>query len=181
MKSIFTLISTLFDRILFTLCFIAGVQLPEFIQQYGQRLSGHLNEAKRHIEQFQFIANVQYDGSLSKLVDTYLVNSDDAIKQTGELVNSLLERQSLLQNNMAGLKDSNYINRIINFFKNLDTEMAQATLQQYVLAIPIEIFALITGLVFAIAIISAKATAVYCCKKCGHAIANKMKSNRKVI
>ena len=39
------ILSTLFDRCLFTLTFILGLQLPEFIQQYSQRLSGHLNEA----------------------------------------------------------------------------------------------------------------------------------------
>lgn len=178
MTSIYTLFSTLFDRVLFTVCFIAGVQLPEFIQQYGQRLSGHLNEARRHLEQFQYIANVQYEGSLSKLVDNYLANNDEAIQQTGELVTSLQEREALLQTNMLGLQDSNYVNRILNFFEHLDTEMAQATFQQYVLAIPIEVNALITGLVVALIVILTKATTVYCCKKCGHAIAKKVKGNK---
>lgn len=51
------LITTLFDRILFTVSFILGVQAPEFMQQYIQRLSGHLDEAKHQLQQFQLIAD----------------------------------------------------------------------------------------------------------------------------
>ena len=46
------LFTQLFDRILFTLSFILGVQIPEFMQQYTQRLSGHFDEANYQLSQF---------------------------------------------------------------------------------------------------------------------------------
>lgn len=85
----FKLIGRFIDRILFTICFVIGVQAPEFIQQYIQRLSGHLNEVEYQLKQFQTIADIQFKGDLTALIHRYQANSDPAIHQTGDVVANL--------------------------------------------------------------------------------------------
>ncbi len=141
---------------LFTLCFIAGVQLPEFIQQYSQRLSGHLNEAQHHLTQFQVIADVQFNGDLSELINRYQQNSDPAIIQTGQLVNNLTVRIDELAVAFSQLQQESYWQRIVYFVQEMNIEMAQATAQQFVLAIPLTFNALVTGALFAFSILTIK-------------------------
>ncbi len=155
------MITTLFDRVLFTLCFLIGVQLPEFVQQYSQRLSGHLNEAQHQLQQFQFIADTQYQGSLVTLIKRYQENSDLAIQQTGQLVNNLSIRITELDFSLNQLQQNNYWQRIYYFVTDMNIEMAQATAKQYILAIPLEMNALITGVLFAVFVLITKALIVF--------------------
>lgn len=155
-KTLLLMLSRMIDRIIFTFCFILGVQVPEFIQQYSQRLSGHLNEAKHHLQQFQFIADTQYQGDLPSLIINYQDNSDKAIKQTGELVESLIARVEVFSSEIRQLEQTNYIDRVLYFFKQLDPEMTYATAKQFSLAIPLTPSALLTGITFALAIIITK-------------------------
>jgi len=46
----------LLDRLLCVVGAVLFSQLPEFIQQYLQRLGGHLDEARRQLEQFRAVA-----------------------------------------------------------------------------------------------------------------------------
>ncbi len=55
-----TLINNIIDRCFFTVTFILGVQLPEFMQQYQQRLGGHLAEAQSQLAQFEVIAQQHF-------------------------------------------------------------------------------------------------------------------------
>ena len=142
----------IFDKCVFTLTFIIGVQLPEFMQQYIQRLSGHLNEASFQLQQFQYIANSQYQGSLLALIEKYQANSDRAIQQTGDLISNLLQRTQYLELQLSQLQQGEYLERLLYFIREVDLELAKATLEQFQLAIPLEPNALVTGLCFALAI-----------------------------
>ena len=46
----------LIDRLLCVVGAVLCSQLPEFIQQYLQRLGGHLDEARRQLDQFREVA-----------------------------------------------------------------------------------------------------------------------------
>jgi hypothetical protein len=145
--------TSIIDRIIFTLSFIAGVQAPEFIQQYAQRLSGHLDEAKFQLSQFQTIADIQFQGNLSTLISRYQTNSDIAIQETGKIVSSTVERISNFENQVSQLQQNDYLNRLYYFASEVDVSMAKATLQNFKLAIPLEPEALITGGVFAFTLV----------------------------
>ena len=133
------------------------MQLPEFVQQYSQRLSGHLNEALQHLQQFQFIADSQSQGSLTELIQRYLSNSDPVIVQTGQLINTLTARIAELDSSVNFLQQSNYWQRLYYFFSEFEPAIVQATAQQFVMAIPLEPNALLTGVLIAFTAISTKA------------------------
>jgi len=147
------ILSTLFDRCLFTLTFILGLQLPEFIQQYSQRLSGHLNEALLQLGDYQEIADRHFDGNLKLMVDKYLTNSEASINETAHVISKVTERVKDLQSHLTNLQDAEYINRVFYFITEFDESMAQATIQQYQLAIPLSLSALISGTLFALCIV----------------------------
>ena len=173
------LISTLFDRIIFTLSFILGVQAPEFMQQYIQRLSGHLDEAKFQLQQFQSIADLQFNGDLALLIERYKINSDSAIVQTGEVVSSIVNRVSGFELQLNQLQHHDYATQLYHFVQQIDLPMAKATLTDFQLAVPLEIGALSTGAIFAFTILLMQAS-VFGLLKVG---INKIrgKSSRKVI
>ncbi|WDE02970.1 DUF2937 family protein [Thalassomonas viridans] len=144
------MLATLIDRCLFTVFFILGLQVPEFMQQYTQRLSGHLHEAHYQLEQFQAIADNQFQGNLLALIKRYQSNNDDVFQQTGQMIENLMLRIEGFNQNLTNLQQGDYLNRLYYFITQLDSQLAAATLEQYQLAIPVDINALTTGVTFAI-------------------------------
>lgn len=154
------LLLNFFDRFLFTFNFIIGVQLPEFMQQYLQRLSGHLTEANYQLQQFQHIADIQFNGNLSVLIERYGNNTDVAIQKTGQLIESLATRVTVYEQHIQHLQHGDYLQRLTYFVKEINLSMAKATIEHFQLAIPLQPNALATGLVFAISIIAIQALLV---------------------
>ncbi|WP_281557291.1 DUF2937 family protein [Thalassomonas sp. RHCl1] len=147
------MLATLIDRCLFTVFFILGLQLPEFMQQYMQRLSGHLHEAHYQLDQFQAIADNQFQGNLLALIERYQSNSDDVFQQTGQMIENLMLRIEGFNQSLTNLQQGDYLNRLYYFITQIDPELATATLRQYQLAVPLDMHALATGATFAIVLL----------------------------
>jgi len=161
----FRIISVLFDRCLFTLTFILGLQLPEFIQQYSQRLSGHLNEALSQLSEYQLIADRHFEGNLDVMVNKYLANSEVSINETANIISNVSLRVSHLEEHLLHLQDAEYIQRVFFFATEFDKSMAQATLDQYQLAIPLSLPSLISGALFALFVVIFIHSLLYCFRK----------------
>ena len=141
----FTLINNIIDRCFFTAIFILGVQLPEFMQQYQQRLAGHLAEAQSQLNQFEIIAQQHFDGSIITMVTRYKDNSEAAIVSTGELIERLSLRVEYLSTHLAQITQSDYLHNVYLFIWHLDNEIARGTAEHFSMAIPLEINAIATG------------------------------------
>ncbi|MGB1262608.1 MAG: DUF2937 family protein [Cognaticolwellia sp.] len=146
----FALINNIIDRCFFTVTFILGVQLPEFIQQYQQRLAGHLGEAKSQLAQFDLIADQHFDGNLITMITSYKGNSESSIISTGELIERLSRRVDYLSNHLEQITRSEYLNRVYQFIFNLDKQIASGTAESFSMAIPLELNAMATGATLAI-------------------------------
>jgi hypothetical protein len=141
----FTLINNIIDRCFFTAIFILGVQLPEFMQQYQQRLAGHLTEAQSQLNQFEIIAQQHFDGSIITMVTRYKDNSEAAIVSTGELIERLSLRVEYLSTHLAQITQSDYLHNVYLFIWHLDNEIAKGTAEHFSMAIPLELNAIATG------------------------------------
>lgn len=144
------LINNILDRCFFTVTFILGVQLPEFMQQYQQRLAGHLNEAQLQLEQFETIAQQHFDGNLITMITRYKNNSEAAIVSTGELIERLSVRVQYLKSHLEEITASDYLSSIYQFIWHLDRQIAAGTAEDFSMAIPLELHAIATGASFAI-------------------------------
>lgn len=146
----FTLINNVIDRCFFTVMFILGVQLPEFMQQYQQRLGGHLSEARSQLSQFETIAQQHFNGSLTTMISRYKDNSEASIVSTGELIERLTMRVDYLASHLAQIKQTDYFNSAAQFLWHLDKQIALATAKHFSMAIPLTLNAIATGATLAI-------------------------------
>ena len=146
----FRFIGSIIDKINFSIFFIAGTQLPGFIQAYLQRISGHLAEAKYQLSKYQDVANLHYQGDLALMTKRYQQNSDPGISATGEIIAELDSRVTMLAEYVEQLSTSNFITKLYHFVTNIDVEIAKATLQDHQLNIPLTLEAAGCGLVLAI-------------------------------
>tara|TARA_R110000737_G_scaffold221796_1_gene237155 strand:- start:309 stop:827 length:519 start_codon:yes stop_codon:yes gene_type:complete len=147
----FALINNIIDRCFFTVTFIVGVQLPEFMQQYQQRLGGHLAEAQSQLDQFKLIAQQHFDGSLITMITRYKDNSEASIISTGELIEGLSVRVEYLSSHLAQISQADYLHSAYQFIFHLDQQIAAGTAEHFAMAIPLELNAIATGGTLAIA------------------------------
>lgn len=146
----FALINNVIDRCFFTLTFILGVQLPEFMQQYQQRLAGQLAEASAQLNQFENIAQQHFDGSLITMITRYKDNTEASIISTGELIERLSVRVEYLASHLTQITQADYLQSVYQFIWHLDQEIARGTAEHFSMAIPLELTAMATGATLAI-------------------------------
>jgi hypothetical protein len=116
----------LLDRVLCVLGALCFSQAPEFMQQYLQRLGGHLDEARRQLGVFENTA-AQSGLSLQQFIQQTGANTDPAVARLGGVMNDAAERVSSLQSAHDALLHSALWERPFIFMRHLDVEIARAT------------------------------------------------------
>jgi hypothetical protein len=136
----------LLDRVLCVAGAVAAAQLPEFIQQYLQRLGGRLDEARRQLAEFEAVAR-QAKLTLPQFIERTAANADGAVARLGEVMRAAITRVDELSAAEAALRQASAWDRPFVFFAHLDGEIARATLDIFRPAVP----ATAEGLVYAAA------------------------------
>jgi len=137
---------TLIDRILCVLGAVLFSQGPEFMQQYLQRLGGHLEEARRQLAVFQQTA-MQAGISLNQFIAKTNANPDPAVAKLGTVMAGAAERVAFLQSAHESLFHASLWARPFVFLRHLDLEIARATGSVYQPAVPTTA----EGLIYALA------------------------------
>jgi hypothetical protein len=125
----------LLDRILCVLGAVLFSQLPEFMQQYLQRLEGHLDEARLILSRFKDAA-AQSGMSLDQLVAGAARNPDPAMGRLGGVVRQAAERVDELAAADSALRQASAWTRPFVFLRHVDGGIARATLDIYRPAVP---------------------------------------------
>lgn len=125
----------LVDRILCVLGAVLFSQGPEFMQQYLQRLGGHLDEARRHLATFQQTA-AQAGLSLDQFIAQTGANPDASVARLGGVMTGAVERVSSLQTAHDALLHSALWERPFVFLRHVDVAIARATGAVYQPAVP---------------------------------------------
>lgn len=123
------------DRLLCVLGAVVFSQGPEFIQQYLQRLGGHVDEARRQVAQFQQTAQ-QSGKSLEEFITQTNANSDAAVAKLGGVMAQASERLHNLENSQAAISSASVFERPFVFLKHVDNQIAQSTWSIFKPAIP---------------------------------------------
>ncbi len=118
------------------LCALVGSQLPEFAQQYRQRLGGALDELNRMIAQFDSEAASQ---SLTREqgVDRLKSNPDALAQQRGEAVNQGVDRARRLARQQEAFQSGGPVTRLVALVENFDANTATQAVRDYEPAVPI--------------------------------------------
>ncbi|QYM80827.1 DUF2937 family protein [Horticoccus luteus] len=110
-------------------------QAPEFMQQYLQRLGGHLDEARRQLQQFQAVAT-QSGLTLDELIAKTSGNADAAVARLGGVMHAAAERADSLYSAETALRTASLWERPFVFLRHLDPGIARATWSVFKPAVP---------------------------------------------
>jgi len=135
LKPLYTAGEKLIDRILCVAGAVLFSQAPEFMQQYLQRLGGHLAEARRQLAQFEDVAR-QAGRTLQELVAQYATNADPTVVGMGRLMSETETRVNALSASEAALRDASVWERPFVFLRHLDSEIASGTAGVFKPAVP---------------------------------------------
>ncbi|MFT3782906.1 MAG: DUF2937 family protein [Nibricoccus sp.] len=135
LRPIFSAGETLFDRVLCVIGAVLFSQAPEFMQQYLQRLGGHLAEARRQLEQFETVAK-SVGKNLQELAAQYSANSDAAVASMGKVIVENETRVGTLASAEAALRDASVWTRPFVFLRDLDWEITRGTSSVFKPAVP---------------------------------------------
>jgi len=126
---------SLTDRILCVLGAVVFSQGPEFMQQYLQRLGGHLAEARRQLAVFESTA-AQAGATLEQFIRQAGANPDPGVARLGGVMTDAVARAGSLQSAHDALLQAAIWERPFVFLRHLDLEIARATGAIYQPAVP---------------------------------------------
>ncbi|ACB74978.1 DUF2937 family protein [Opitutus terrae] len=132
------------DRVLCVIGTLLFSQAPEFMQQYLQRLGGHLDEARRQLAQFQRVAD-QSGVTLEQLIRQTSANTDAAVAKLGGVMSHAVSRVQELQTAQTAIQNATIWEKPFVFLRHVDTSIASATWEIYRPAVPTTV----EGLVYA--------------------------------
>ena len=135
LRPIFRTSETLLDRLLCVCGAVAFAQLPEFIQQYRQRLGGHLDEARRHLAEFESVAT-RAKLSLPQFIERTSANADTSVAGLGTVMRDTLTRVEELTAAETALRQATLWEKPFVFLAHLDPSVARATWEIYLPAVP---------------------------------------------
>lgn len=124
------------DRIACVLGAVVMAQGPEFLQQYYQRLGGHLDEARRQLERFEAAASAA-GKPFGQFVSDTIANPDAGLAKLGHTMQEASERVSSLQAAHEALGDASTWTRPFAYLRHADWEITQAALEVFKPAVPV--------------------------------------------
>ena len=150
-------ISSFFDGILDRIFSVIGAavfsQIPEFIQQYIQRLGGHVDEAQHQVELIREAA--QSSGqTLGTYIEIFITHTDPSIVHQGQLIQRTIERAEESTDALQAIKAASVFTKPFVFLAEIKYSIARAALGDFQPAIPLTLEGLIyafIGLCFGLA------------------------------
>ncbi len=136
---------TLIDRLLCVFGAVLFCQLPEFIQQYLQRLGGRLDEARRQLAQFTDVA-AQSKLTLADFITRTSHNADESVARLAGVMSDTVTRVDSLASADLAIRNASLWEKSFVFFAHLDPSIARATLSIYKPAVPTTV----EGLIYAV-------------------------------
>jgi hypothetical protein len=117
------------------LCAVAASQLPEFAQQYRQRLGGAVEELGRVVGRFDDSAQasgLSRDQAIARLGE----QPDPLVRREGEAMGSAAERLANLKRQREDLAAAGVFERLLVFIRQVDPGLARATYLDFEPAVP---------------------------------------------
>ncbi len=109
---------------------LAGAQMPEFAQQYRQRLGGAIDELRRVVTRFDESARASglpRDGAISRLK----ADPDPLVRRQGEAGEENTARLGRLERQRVLYDGAGPFGRLLTFVREADHDLARATYLDY--------------------------------------------------
>ncbi|RUO60236.1 DUF2937 family protein [Pseudidiomarina insulisalsae] len=141
----------------FILCLAAvtlliGIQAPNLLTQYQQRLAAQYAEAMVYYRDYQQLADQFYNGELERLIAAHKQSPEPAFQQEAKIIEKLVQRVARFEQQLQ-LQQQNYVQQLWALVWRHDDELLSGTLEQYSFNVPLNQQALATGALLALALV----------------------------
>lgn len=107
-----------------------GSQIPVYMQQYTQRLSGHLAELSHWIQEMTKVAALS-EKSLEQYIEKFIQSSDPDFSRQGELMQAVVQRWEDFSQTLHHLAEAPVYSKAFVFFSEIKYEIARHTVYQF--------------------------------------------------
>ncbi|MGH7997636.1 MAG: DUF2937 family protein [Opitutaceae bacterium] len=135
LRPVLRAIEGLLDRAVCLLGAVFFSQAPEFMQQYVQRLGGHLDEARRQLEQFTQIAS-QAGLTVGQWAGVLAGSANPPVSRLGLVVREASARVNVLARDEAAIRGAGVFARPFVFLRHLDPGIFRGTWRVFRPAVP---------------------------------------------
>lgn len=111
-------------------------QVPEFSQQYHQRLGGAVDELRAVTQEFNTAAE-KAGLNQEQALQSFDTSQDMFLTQRGTDMQATFKRYERLKTHLAGIENTGPFEQIVPMIKYIDPQLAQNTYQNYKVAVPI--------------------------------------------
>lgn len=126
-----SLLNKILDRLSVVLGALMGAQLPEFIQQYKQRLAGHVAELQKIRDSLENLAK-QSGTNLDQYIQKFLTNQDPDFASQGDFMKGILTRLDQLEGALNDLMTNGGWKQPFIFVKGIQWDIAQSAFSDFV-------------------------------------------------
>jgi Protein of unknown function (DUF2937) len=138
------------DRIILLAAIMLAACIPSFIAQYRQRLGGRLDQVHADLAPFKAIADRNFGGSLSKLIEHHIASPDSTFHQEGVAIQSMVDAAARLQDALQAL-NTDLLHQCLYLASHSDYDLARSTWSVYqpgfMLTLQGVVFAVVLGLI----------------------------------
>ncbi len=125
---------------------LAGIQIPNLVDQYEKRIDAHLREVAANLKPYQEIADKYFGGSLDQLIQLHRKSEVKAFQDEGNAIEQMVKRKLRFEADLADMQASLPV-KLLRIVLGGDRELMDETLQQYTYAVPLNQDALVAGAV----------------------------------
>lgn len=129
-------------RVLMVIVMLVGgtatSQLPEFSQQYRQRLGGAIDALEEILADFSRDA-AQYGLSPAEAIARQKASEDPFVRARGESMRNAEVRLDRLKQQQTDYNNAGPFERLVIFARGFDPQLAQATAEDYEPAVPVTV------------------------------------------
>lgn len=126
---------------------IIGVQIPNFINQYTQRISAHLSEAQDNFRGFQKTADHFFNGDVSLLIEKHNTSQDSVFQDEAKTIQRIFDRIESYKIELVKL-NVGLLGQIGHILLESNIEILDETYDEYIPTIPLTSEAIICGVFF---------------------------------
>lgn len=105
-------------------------QWPLYMQEYQQRLSGHVDELRYQLDALQKIAH-QSDKTLQEYIAKFITSGDSDFAKQGAFIKAMQHRYTKLSDALHQLQDATVFSKPFLFLNHLDLEVGRAALYNF--------------------------------------------------
>lgn len=133
------------DRLVFAAGVVIFLQLPNFIDQYTQRLGGFYDAEQQHLESYRDIADKHFNGDMDKLFDAFRKSGTEAMGETADELEKMSGRVDELREGVETLENGSFFDQVGYMLFHTKMDIARGTFRAYTPGMPFSKEGLISG------------------------------------